>query len=90
MAASTARPSGHKSLVTVIRECALKPITKKNILFHYSPLVGVVSYSFLSLNVMNPGLVVRYVNQPFGHPIVSRYPSRCDYCLKMYCLSHFF
>jgi len=61
MAASKARPNGHRSLVTAIRECALKPITKKNILFHYSPLVGVVSYSFLSLNVMNPGLVVRYV-----------------------------
>jgi hypothetical protein len=59
MAGPTARPGGHRSLVAIIKESGLKPITKKNILFHYSPLVGVVSYSFLSLNVMNPGLVVR-------------------------------
>ena len=76
MAAPTTRPVGDRSLVTVIRECALKPVTKKNFLFHYSPLVGAVSYSFLSLNVMNPGLVVRYVDQSFGWLIISSSPKQ--------------
>jgi hypothetical protein len=57
--ATTTPKSGSKSLVTVIKEYGLKPLTKKNILFYYSPVLGAASYTVLSVNVMNPGLVVR-------------------------------
>jgi len=59
MAIFTPLPGERGSLVSIAKECGLKPFTKKNILFYYSPLLGSVSYSFLSINVMNPGLVVR-------------------------------
>jgi hypothetical protein len=59
MAVSDRRPGERKSLVTIVREYGIKPFTKKNILFYYSPIFGAVNYSFLSINVMNPGLVAR-------------------------------
>lgn len=58
MATSGPRPE-QKSLVTIVKEYGLKPLTKKNILFYYTPVLGAASYTFLSVNVMNPGLVVR-------------------------------
>jgi hypothetical protein len=62
MATSTPRPKEQKSLVTIIKEYGFKPLTKKNILFYYTPVLGAGSHTFLSVNVMNPGLVVKYVN----------------------------
>jgi hypothetical protein len=59
MAVSGRRPGERKSLVTIVKECGIKPFTKKNVLFYYSPVLGAVSYTFLSVNVMNPGLVAR-------------------------------
>ncbi|PNF30593.1 hypothetical protein B7P43_G06133 [Cryptotermes secundus] len=61
MAVSGRRPEERKSLVTIVQECGIKPFTKKNVLFYYSPVLGAVSYSFLSVNVMNPGLVARFI-----------------------------
>jgi hypothetical protein len=59
MAVSDRRPGERKSLVTRVKEYGIKPFTKNNLLFYYSPVLGVVSYSFLCINVMNPGLVTR-------------------------------
>lgn len=36
-----------------------KPLTRENMLYFYAPLQGVISYTALSVNVMNPALVVR-------------------------------
>lgn len=40
----------------------LPPFTKDNVLYYYLPLQGLVSYTTLSVSVMNPHLMVRYVN----------------------------
>lgn len=37
------------------------PFTKENVLFYYLPMQGLVSYTTLSIGVMNPHLMVRYV-----------------------------
>ncbi|XP_022920360.2 uncharacterized protein [Onthophagus taurus] len=37
----------------------LRPLTKSNILFYYVPAQGVLSYTALSVNVMNPSLILR-------------------------------
>ncbi|XP_018323392.1 uncharacterized protein LOC108735753 [Agrilus planipennis] len=37
----------------------LKPLNSQNILFYYAPLQGALSYTALSVNVMNPSLVLR-------------------------------
>lgn len=37
----------------------LKPLTGHNILYYYAPLQGVLSYTALSVNVMNPSLILR-------------------------------
>lgn len=39
----------------------LPPFTKDNVLYYYLPLQGLVSYTTLSVSVMNPHLMVRYV-----------------------------
>lgn len=39
----------------------LKPFTTNNILYYYLPAQGVLSYTALSVNVMNPSLVMRQV-----------------------------
>lgn len=40
----------------------LPPFTKDNVLYYYLPLQGLASYTTLSVSVMNPHLMVRYVN----------------------------
>ncbi|XP_069680108.1 uncharacterized protein [Periplaneta americana] len=60
MATSTPQPGEHKSIVSILKDLGVKPFTKDNILFYYFPLLGAGSYTLLSINVMNPGLVVRY------------------------------
>lgn len=37
----------------------LPPFTKDNVLYYYVPLQGLVSYTTLSVSVMNPHLMVR-------------------------------
>lgn len=37
------------------------PFTKENVLYYYLPIQGLVSYTTLSVGVMNPHLMVRYV-----------------------------
>lgn len=37
----------------------LPPITRDNVLYYYLPLQGLVSYTTLSVSVMNPHLMVR-------------------------------
>lgn len=41
------------------KKMCLKPLTKENILHFYAPAQGVISYTALSVNVMNPSLIVR-------------------------------
>ncbi|PSN30399.1 hypothetical protein C0J52_24570 [Blattella germanica] len=59
--ATSAPPEGQsKSLVSIMKDYGYKPLTKHNILYYYSPLVGAGSYTLLSVNVMNPSLVIRF------------------------------
>lgn len=40
----------------------LKPLSANNILYYYAPLQGVFSYTALSVNVMNPNLILRLLS----------------------------
>uniref|UniRef100_A0A0P4VP37 Putative conserved plasma membrane protein n=1 Tax=Rhodnius neglectus TaxID=72488 RepID=A0A0P4VP37_9HEMI len=48
-----------KKKCTICTKIGLKPITPTNVAFHYVPLFGVANYATLSVNVMNPGLIMR-------------------------------
>lgn len=37
----------------------IKPLTPENLFFYYVPLHGALSYTALSVHVLNPSLVVR-------------------------------
>ncbi|KAL1517622.1 hypothetical protein ABEB36_001361 [Hypothenemus hampei] len=45
--------------VSLCSKLGLKPLTSENLLFYYAPAQGVLSYTALSINVMNPSLVLR-------------------------------
>ncbi|XP_017777806.1 PREDICTED: uncharacterized protein LOC108563594 [Nicrophorus vespilloides] len=45
--------------VSLCGKLGLKPLNTNNILFYYAPIQGVLSYTALSVNVMNPSLVLR-------------------------------
>ncbi|XP_060520091.1 uncharacterized protein LOC132698176 [Cylas formicarius] len=47
------------SKVSLTSKLGLRPLTTQNILFHYAPAQGILSYTALSVNVMNPSLVLR-------------------------------
>ncbi|KAJ8968770.1 hypothetical protein NQ314_002119 [Rhamnusium bicolor] len=51
--------SASESRISICGRFGLKPLTKQNILFYYVPIQGVLSYTALSINVMNPTLVLR-------------------------------
>eukprot|EP00088_Acartia_fossae_P043141 TRINITY_DN4539_c0_g3_i1.p1 TRINITY_DN4539_c0_g3~~TRINITY_DN4539_c0_g3_i1.p1 ORF type:complete len:175 (+),score=5.21 TRINITY_DN4539_c0_g3_i1:42-566(+) len=40
-----------------IKTALSKPLTRDNVLFHYTPIAGCMSYSFLSMEVIRPSLV---------------------------------
>lgn len=44
---------------SVLAKYGIKPFTKCNLLHYYAPLYGITSYGVLSVNVMNPGLVLK-------------------------------
>ncbi|KAK9507736.1 hypothetical protein O3M35_007524 [Rhynocoris fuscipes] len=44
---------------TLCKVIPLKPITPANLAFHYAPMIGMANYATLSVNVMNPGLIMR-------------------------------
>ncbi|XP_075217722.1 uncharacterized protein LOC142322485 [Lycorma delicatula] len=46
---------------SVLEKYGLKSLTKSNLLYHYAPAVGLSSYAVLSVNVMNPGLILRVI-----------------------------
>ena len=46
-----------KDVCSICDKIGLKPFTKENIFYYYVPLHGIVSYSALAVNVMNPTLV---------------------------------
>lgn len=48
---------------TLCTKLGLRPLTRDNILFFYAPLHSMVSYAALSVNVMNPALIVRLVEK---------------------------
>lgn len=43
---------------TILQKLGLKPITKCSLVKFYAPALGVASYTALSINVMNPNLVI--------------------------------
>lgn len=51
--------SASETRVSLCGKLGLKPLTVQNILFYYAPVQGVLSYTALSVNVMNPSLVLR-------------------------------
>lgn len=44
-----------------VNRIRIPPLTKDNVLYYYFPLQGLISYTTLSVSVMNPHLMVRYV-----------------------------
>lgn len=44
---------------SICDKLGLKALNRHNILYHYAPAHGVVSYTALSVNVMNPSLIYR-------------------------------
>ncbi|KAJ9578462.1 hypothetical protein L9F63_005332 [Diploptera punctata] len=63
MASSDPSEGRSKSLVSVLKDYGYKPLTKRNFMYYYSPLVGAGSYTLLSVNVMNPSLVIRFFSK---------------------------
>lgn len=53
--------SAADSRVSITGKLGLRPFTTHNILFYYAPIQGALSYTSLSVNVMNPSLVLRFV-----------------------------
>lgn len=51
--------AGSTSAGTILQKLGLKPITKCSLVKFYAPAFGVASYTALSVNVMNPSLVIR-------------------------------
>lgn len=51
--------SGTPTPNSVLSKLGLKPITKCNLVRFYVPAIGACSYTALSINVMNPRLVIR-------------------------------
>lgn len=39
----------------------IKPFNQQNVLYYYAPLYGATNYALLSVNVMHPSLMYRYV-----------------------------
>ena len=44
---------------SILAKYGIKPFTKCNLLHYYAPLYGIASYGVLSVNVMNPGLMLK-------------------------------
>lgn len=55
----TMAAAGSANAGTIFQRLGLKPITKYSLLNFYVPAAGVASYTALSINVMNPSLVIR-------------------------------
>lgn len=55
----TFRMSASEARVSLIGKLGLKPLNTHNILYYYAPIQGALSYTALSINVMNPSLVLR-------------------------------
>ncbi|KZC10728.1 PREDICTED: uncharacterized protein LOC107188865 [Dufourea novaeangliae] len=51
--------AGSTNAGTIFQKLGLKPITKCSLVKFYVPAFGVTSYTALSVNVMNPSLVIR-------------------------------
>ncbi|XP_076238780.1 uncharacterized protein LOC143181931 [Calliopsis andreniformis] len=51
--------AGSANAGTILQKLGLQPITKCSLAKFYVPAVGVASYTALSVNVMNPSLVIR-------------------------------
>ncbi|XP_076163275.1 uncharacterized protein LOC143144586 [Ptiloglossa arizonensis] len=51
--------AGSANTDSILQKLGLKPITKCNLAKFYVPAFGVASYTVLSVNVMNPKLVIR-------------------------------
>ncbi|XP_076662678.1 uncharacterized protein LOC143365950 [Andrena cerasifolii] len=51
--------AGSANAGTVLQKLGLKPITRCSLVKFYVPAFGVASYTALSVNVMNPSLVIR-------------------------------
>jgi len=44
---------------TIVKKLGLRPVTRCNLAKFYAPAFGAVSYTAMSVNVMNPSLVVK-------------------------------
>ncbi|XP_044764343.1 uncharacterized protein LOC123320915 [Coccinella septempunctata] len=51
--------SSPKATKSVVSKLGLKPLNTQTLLYYYVPFQGVLSYTALSINVMNPSLVLR-------------------------------
>lgn len=51
--------AGGSNTGSVLQKLGLRPVTKCSLVKYYMPAFGVASYTALSVNVMNPSLVIR-------------------------------
>jgi len=56
--------SDRKSLVDAIVNYRPPPVNQESALNFYTPAFGTLNYTLLSVNVMNPGLLQRFVPKP--------------------------
>ncbi|XP_072940491.1 uncharacterized protein [Epargyreus clarus] len=52
-------PKTYDYLNKTVSKVKLPPFTKENVLYYYIPMQGLVSYTTLSVSVMNPHLMIR-------------------------------
>lgn len=63
--------SGDADCNSIMKKFGLQPITRCSLAKFYVPAFGTASYTAMSMNVMNPSLVVKWVDNPYEH---SDYP----------------
>lgn len=50
---------GNGCCSAIVKKLGLRPVTRCNIAKFYAPALGAASYTAMSVNVMNPSLVVK-------------------------------
>lgn len=51
---------------------SIKPFNQQNVMYYYAPIYGATNYALLSVNVMHPSLMYRYVNGLASYLLVTR------------------
>lgn len=68
--------SGDADCNSIMKKFGLQPITRCSLAKFYVPAFGTASYTAMSMNVMNPSLVVKWVDNPYIPTIIRPYNTR--------------